>query len=81
MQLREMEKIDREALKITLKVKPYERTDSEDRLIEEAATILLKITDPEFVPSEGMLTAAETNKTELLSLRSIFRAMMKELVE
>ena len=78
-----MQKINREALKAAMiKINTgYRGVEDYPDLFEQAAAILLEITDPEFVPIEGMMGAAETNKTELLSFKSIFRAMIRELVE
>ena len=80
-----MQKINRERTLSALKTLPHERTDAEDKLIEQAAAILLEITDPEFVPPPEMVRAGNEaldhhTFPDRFSYKA-FRDMMKEVVE
>jgi len=80
-----MQKINRDALKEA--VVWYENYGDGNGLISQlhkAAAAFLEITDPEFVPSEGMQIAGRDckfNGKKSTNPKDVFRAMMKELTE
>jgi len=85
-----MQKINREALKEAIdRIDNHKHGAYDFGTVMQAAAAFLEITDPEFVPSEGMIEATDgieiygeeytTGVTHVAD--KIFRAMMKELTE
>jgi hypothetical protein len=81
-----MQKINRETLTRDLAEFKELRCDDagelhgENKTVYEAAALLLKITDPEFVPSETPLMSWQDKKT-LEIVRAIWQLIIKKVVE